>query len=99
MANLETIEALKADFSATGPHAISANGQQKITGPRLNAVLNNIIDTLVYVLGSGGGGSSELVEVEEDGFYVVDPYLNIGVSITSEGVLAYGVPSVEIVED
>lgn len=98
MANLETIEALKADFSATGPHAISANGQQKITGPRLNAVLNNIIDTLVYVLGSGGG-SSELVEVEEDGFYVVDPDLNIGVSITSEGVLAYGVPSVEIVED
>lgn len=56
MANMHTIAALKADFAKGGPNEIIANGRQEISGPRLNNVLLNIIDTLDYVLAPEGVG-------------------------------------------
>lgn len=37
---------LKADFNQGGAHEIYTNGQQAISGARLNYVLNNIVDTI-----------------------------------------------------
>lgn len=58
MADLSTKAALKANFNAGGTNEIKNNTTQDITGARLNAVLNNIVDTMGLGINPGGGANS-----------------------------------------
>lgn len=74
------IDTLKAIIDAN----VYTNHDNEVTAEMVKAALYALADAI------GGGNVLESAIVEEDGLYFVDGFLNIGMSLTSQGVNGIG---------
>lgn len=83
----------KQTIKATINANIKQNGVQAITGQVMNSVLNQMVDGLA----EEKIGGDEIIEVVEDGFFIVDSSLNIGYKFDATGLHGIGILEYEIV--